>query len=80
MEKQFGINERKLKVKIPFLNRIMIISKAYHSYGRLNIRYEKCNWATNPLSVLEGLWHTYKINIGRNGVSYSIDFVMKSIK
>ncbi len=55
MGKQFGINERKLKVKIPFLNRIMIISKAYHSYGRLNIRYEKSNWATNPLSVLEWL-------------------------
>jgi len=75
MGKQFGIYERKLKMKILFTNIIMIISKGYHSYTTLYIKCNKCNWTTNPLSVLEGLWHIYNITIGKNGVAYKIDFV-----
>ena len=75
MSKQFGINERKLRWKIPFTNLIMIVSKSYHPQYKLYIRFKKANWSTNPLSVLEGKWHVYEIDIAKNGIWYSIDFV-----
>jgi len=75
MGKQFGINERKLKLKIPFINIIMIIHKSYHSQYPFYIKFKKENWDSNPKSVLEGLHCVYSIDIAKNGIWYSIDFV-----
>jgi hypothetical protein len=39
------------------------------------MRFKKENYLSNPLSVLEGKRCVYEIDIAKNGIWYSIDFV-----